>query len=151
MNTEIIVKLLQNSGINVLGADSSSVYIEDPSCILRGFETFIEYAWVIITAVTGVLIFGWAISMIRGAKNNIFINLRNLIIMFGTLAIAVPIVNFIFGDDLFARGCKTVEISIDDLNTLLEARNRKLASFSEQTQNTTINDVSVDIPVESTY
>ena len=125
MNTDTIIRLLQNSGINVIGADASSVYIEDPSCILRGFETFIEYAWIIITAVTGVLLFGWAVSMIRGAKNDIFTNLRNLTIMFATLAMVIPIVNMIWGDDLFAHGCKTIAISMDDLNTLLDMRDKK--------------------------
>jgi len=125
MNTDTIIRLLQNSGINVIGSDASSVYIEDPSCILRGFENFIEYAWIIITAVTGVLLFGWAISMIRGAKNDIFTNLRNLIIMFATLSMVIPIVNMIWGDDLFAQGCKTIAISMDDLNTLLDMRDKK--------------------------
>ena len=128
MNTETIVRLLQNSGINVIGADSPSVYIEDPSCILRGFETFMEYAWVIITAVTGVLIFGWGISMIRGAKNDIFTNMRNLIIMFATLSCVIPIVNMIWGDDLFAIGCKTISVSLGDLNALLDVRNAKLGN-----------------------
>ena len=126
----------------MIGTDNSSVYIEDPSCILRGFETFIEYAWVIITAVTGVLLFGWAISMIRGAKNDIFTNLRNLIIMFATLSCVIPIVNMIWGDDLFAAGCKTIAVSMDDLNTLLDARNAKLGDINDDvaTQQITITD-----------
>ena len=135
MNTDTIIRLLQNSGINVIGADASSVYIEDPSCILRGFENFIEYAWIIITAVTGVLLFGWAISMIRGAKNDIFTNLRNLIIMFATLSMVIPIINMIWGDDLFARGCKTIAISMDDLNTLLDMRDKK---FNDVHTDTTV-------------
>ena len=125
MNTDTIIRLLQNSGINVIGTDASSVYIEDPSCILRGFENFIEYAWIIITAVTGVLLFGWAISMIRGAKNDIFMNLRNLTIMFATLSAVIPIINMIWGDDLFAYGCKTIAISMNNLNTLLDMRDKK--------------------------
>lgn len=150
MNTETIVRLLKNSGINVLGADSSSVYIEDPSCILRGFETFIEYAWVIITVITGVLLFGWAVSMIRGAKNDIFINMRNLIIMFATLAMVVPIVNVIWGDDLFARGCKKVAIPMNDLNTLLEARNKKLKKASgDLYEDLRIYDSGIKVSVDS--
>ena len=136
MNTELIIRLLKNSGINVLGADSSAVYIEDPSCILRSFETFIEYAWIIITAVTGVLLFGWAISMIRGAKNDIFTNLRNLIIMFATLSCVIPIVNIIWGDDLFAIGCKTITVSLDDLKVLLDARNARFANSDTEVYET---------------
>ena len=144
MNTETIIRLLKNSGINVIGSDSVSVYIEDPSCILRGFETFIEYAWIIITAVTAVLLFGWAVSLIRGAKNNIFTNLRNLIIMFATLSMVIPIVNVIWGDDLFAIGCKTIAVPLDDLNTLLEARNKKLGDIY-------INDSVANTRPESIY
>ena len=141
MNTDTIIRLLQNSGINVIGADASSVYIEDPSCILRGFENFIEYAWIIITAVTGVLLFGWAVSMIRGAKNDIFTNLRNLTIMFATLAMVIPIVNMIWGDDLFAHGCKTIAISMDDLNTLLDMRDKKFNDVhTDSTITVSVND-----------
>ncbi len=132
MNAPEIVRLLKNSGIHVLGADSTSIYIEDPSCILRGFETFIEYAWTIITIVTAVLLFGWAISMIRGAKNDIATNIRNLFLMFATLSLAGPIINVIYGGDVFGAGCKTIAVSIDDLNKLLDAQHR---TFSHPTDN----------------
>jgi hypothetical protein len=130
MNTAEIVRLLKNSDIRVLGADSTSVYVEDPSCILRGFETFIEYAWAIIAIVTGVLLLGWAISLIRGAKNNITTNLRNLFLMLMTLTMAGPIVNVIYGGDVFGAGCKTIAVSMDDLNTLLDARHKKMSKRS---------------------
>ena len=141
MNTELIRQLLENSGINVLGMDSAAIDIEDPSCILRGFETFIEYAWIIITAVTGVLLFGWAISMIRGAKNDIFTNLRNLFIMFATLSLVIPIVNIIWGDDIYAHACKTIAVPIEDVNTLLDARDKKLAGTPVE-----INIHDADVP-----
>ena len=148
MNTETIVRLLKNSGINVIGADASSVYIEDPSCILRGFETFMEYAWIIITAVTGVLIFGWAASMIRGSKNDIFSNMKNLTAMFLALSMAGPLVNMIWGDDLFARGCKTIAVPIQDLNTLLDMRNAKLKNAGgELYENNGLSDTQISVSV----
>ena len=106
MHIEEIRRLLTNSGIRVLDADSMSVYIEDPSCILRGFETFLEYAWIIITAITGVLLFGWAVSMIRGAKNDIMTNIRNLFLMFAALSMVGSILGMIYGDDIFERVVK---------------------------------------------
>lgn len=127
MNTSEIVRLLENSGIRVLNADSMSVYIEDPSCIMRGFETFLEYAWIIITAITGVLLFGWAVSMIRGARNDIMVNIRNLFLMFATLSMVGPVLGMIYGDDIFSIGCKTINISIHELNTLLDTRNKKMS------------------------
>lgn len=127
METATIIRLLSNAGFHVLGADGANLYIEDPSCILRSFQTFTEYAWIIITFITGMLIFGWAISMIRGAKNNIFMNLRNLTIMFGTLAAAGAILNMIYGGDLFARGCRTVAVNIDTVDEMLDMRQKKMS------------------------
>jgi len=127
MNVSEIRRLLENSGIRVLNADSLSVYIEDPSCIMRGFETFLEYAWTIIVFITGVLLFGWAISMIRGAKNDILINIRNLFLMFAALSLVGPIIGMIYGDDIFGIGCKTINISVAELNTLLDARHKKMS------------------------
>jgi len=127
MNTAEIVRLLQNSGIRVIGADSLSVYIEDPSCILRGFQTFLEYAWIIITIITAFLLVGWAISMIRGAKNDILINIRNLFLLFAALSLIGPILNVVYGDDIFGAGCKTINVSSAELNVLLEARHKKLS------------------------
>ena len=128
MNVSEIRRLLENSGIRVLNADSLSVYIEDPSCIMRGFETFLEYAWTIIVFITGVLLFGWAVSMIRGAKNDILINIRNLFLMFAALSMVGPIVSLIYGDDIFGIGCKTLNISVAELNSLLDARHKKMSA-----------------------
>ncbi len=130
MNVDTILRLLKNSGFNVLGADSTYVYLEDPSCILRSFSTFVEYAWVIISVLTMFLLAGWGISKIRGAKNDLMINIRNLTIMFGTLSLVVPILNAIYGADLFARGCRTIQVSIAELNVMLDARNEKLKAFN---------------------
>lgn len=125
-------RLLKNSGFHNLRADSEFVYMEDPSCILRSFETFLEYAWFIITILAGVLLFGWAISMIRGAKyDNIFINMRNLILIFGGLSLTKPVINMVYGDDLFARGCGTIAVSIDEVQELLDSRNEKLKKYDQ--------------------
>ena len=131
MNTDTIIRLLQNSGFHILGTDGAVLYLEDPSCILRSFETFIGYAWIVLICITGLLLFGWAISMIRGAKNDIFYNLRNLIIILGTVSAVIPAVNLIWGDDLFARGCRTIGVSISELNEILAVRNSKLSEYDE--------------------
>lgn len=127
MNTDLILRLLKNSGFNILGSDGTFLYLEDPSCILRSFETFIEYAWIGISCITILLLFGWAISMIRGIKNDISTNLRNLVLMFGTLSVAIPIINTIWGDDLFAYGCRTIKVSIAEVNEILETRKKQLS------------------------
>lgn len=126
MNTDTITLLLTNSGFHNVLVDPDFVYMEDPSCILRSFDTFTQYAWFAIVILTGLLLTGWAISMIRGAKNDLLVNMRNLVIIFGTLSIAKPIINVIYGDDLFARGCKTISVSMAEMNRLLQARGARL-------------------------
>ncbi len=121
-------KLLKNSGFHNLRADSEFIYMEDPACILRAFETFIEYAWIAIVFFTGLLIFGWAISMIRGAKyDNILVNMRNLILIFGGLALVKPVINLVYGEDLFARACRTIAVPYEQVQELLERRYSVLA------------------------
>lgn len=126
MNTDTILQHLANTGFNGLGTDGSFIYMEDPLCILRSFETFLNYAWIFITVITGILLFGWAISMIRGEKNvpgNFMMNLRNLTLIFGTLSLVKPAINTIFGNDLFSKGCKTISVSVAEINQILETRN----------------------------
>ncbi len=131
MNADTIVRLLTNSGFHGVRVEPDFVYMEDPSCILRSFEIFADYAWWFIFVITGMMLFGWAISMIRGAKNDFFMNLRNLILIFGIVSIARPIMNFIYGDDLFARGCRTISIPMSEMNRLLDARRAKLTERGE--------------------
>ena len=148
MNVSEIRRLLENSGIHVLNADSSYVYIEDPSCIMRGFEDFLQYAWVIIVFIAGILLFGWGISLIRGAKNDIVTNLRNMFLIFAALAIINPILNALYDGDVFSVGCKTVNVSISELNTLLAARNSRLSNRTPDLyEDFDIQDTGVPVPV----
>ena len=103
MNADTIVRLLTNSGFHGVRVEPDFVYMEDPSCILRSFEVFADF----------------------------FMNLRNLILIFGIVSIARPIMNFIYGDDLFARGCRTISIPMSEMNRLLDARRAKLTERGE--------------------
>ncbi len=125
MNDEIIIRLLQNSGLHTRGMDSNYIYLEDPACIIRSFETFAEYAWLFITIVTGLLLFGWSLSMIRGAKNDIFTNLKNIILIFGILSLTPFIINMLWGGDLFGRGCRTVRVPLAEVQEILAARQER--------------------------
>lgn len=131
MDADTILRLLQNAGYRGLGTDGASVFMEDPTCILRSFETFMEYAWIGIVFVTAILLFGWAMAMIRGSNNSAISSIANnlgaLVLIFGILGIAGPIVNMIWGDDLFARGCRTITVSIDEINRILDTRNARMS------------------------
>jgi len=132
MNTETILRLLHNSGFQRVSMDSEFVYMEDPSCILRSFETFLEYVWVAVALIAAFLLSGWAISLVRGAKyDNLFVNLRNLMFLFCGLTLVPAIVNFVYGDDIFARGCDMIKISTDKVNELINLRKEKLSDFSQ--------------------
>lgn len=121
-NVNHIQRILENAGLNVRGIDDSFIYLEDPSCIMRAFQTFMEYAWIVLGLITGGLIIGWGISMIRGAKNDIKQNFKNLILIFGILTASGPILNVIYGGDLFGAGCKEVKVPLSDINEILATR-----------------------------
>jgi len=117
-----IQKILERAGLRVNGIDDSFIYLEDPSCIVRGFETFLGYAWDILLLITAFLIMGWAISMIRGAKNDIINNIKNLVLIFGIFTAVPLILNLIYGGDLIGRGCKTLKVPVSEINEILAAR-----------------------------
>ena len=121
-NLQNIQNILERSGLRVTGIDTNFIYIEDPSCILRGFETFLGYAWDALLLITVFLIMGWGISMIRGAKNDIINNMKNLILIFGILTVVPLILNLVYGGDLIGRGCKTLKVSVGEINEILAAR-----------------------------
>ena len=114
--------MLERSGLRVTGIEDNFIYLEDPSCILRGFETFLGYAWDALLLITVFLIIGWAISLIRGAKNDIINNMKNLVLIFGILTVLPLILNMVYGGDLIGRGCKTLKVSVGEVNEILAAK-----------------------------
>ena len=130
-----ITRLLANSGIKVLGADSVYLRIEDPSCVVRSFQTFLEHAWIVLLFITGILLAGWAWAMIRGSKNTqlalVANNLRNLLLIFGTISAVPIIVNTIYGGDLIGQACKTVNLPLKEVQALLDLRKAQMERYDE--------------------
>lgn len=128
-----IINNLTKAGFKVLGNNADFIYLEDPACIVRSFQNFSEYAWIIITFITTLLIFGWGISLIRGGVPNDWkLNIRNLILIFGTLSASGAILNFLFGNDVFSVGCKQVQISVNQVQSILDAKKNNLGSSEQQ-------------------
>ena len=126
-NENQIIQILQNAGFHNVQIKSGTLYMEDPGCIIRNFETFMEYAWIVIVTITGLMLFAWAISMLRGAKNNIISNLKNLILIFMVLSVVPPVLNLIYGGDIFSTTCRQVSISMSRVNELMNIRKQKIA------------------------
>lgn len=130
-----ISRLLTNSGIKVLGFDDAYLYIEDPNCVVRSFQTFFEYAWIVLLFITGILLAGWAWAMIRGSKNAqldlVASNLRNLVLIFGTIGAVPVIVNTIYGDDLIGQACKQVDLPLENVYNLLNLRRAQMERYDE--------------------
>ena len=135
MEIETIFRLLNNSGFRNLSADSVNIYMEDPACVVRSFQTFLEYAWIILVFITGVMLAGWAWMMIRGSKNaeydSIANNLKSLVLIFGALSTTPAVVNFLYGGDLIGQGCKPIAVPLADVNKLLDMRNAELKQYDE--------------------
>lgn len=133
MELETIFRLLHNSGFENLSADSVNIYMEDPGCIVRSFQTFFEYAWMALVFITAILLAGWAWAMIRGSKNaefqNLTNNVRNLILILGVISAAPVFVNTIFGGDLIGRGCKTIAVPLSKVEELLALRKAELEKY----------------------
>ena len=128
MTPNTLIKILEQAGFHEVEVVGDLVTMEDPSCVIRGFETFISYAWVIVTALAGILLFGWALSMIRGAKNDIFSNMKYLVLIFGILSVSGFIMETIYGGRFLNTWCKKIEIKVDDIAKLVEQKqNRCLA------------------------
>lgn len=120
MNSLIDIQhALERAGLTVRGIDDNFIYLEDPSCIMRGFETFLGYAWDVLFGITVLLIMGWGFSMIRGAKNDIKNNIKSLILIFGILTVIFPILNVVAGGDLIGMTCKELKVSVAEINEIL--------------------------------
>ena len=117
-----VVKMLERAGLHVNGADNEFVYIEDPGCVLRAFQDFLENAWIVLAFVTVILIMMWGISMISGAKNDIKNNFKNIVLILGILTAVGPILNVIYGGDLFGATCGEIKVNMNEVNNILATR-----------------------------
>ena len=133
MDETTIINLLTNSGLKVFGMDSDFIYFEDPSCIFPAFDTLLEYAWIAILVLLAIMLFGWGVLYIKnGVKiETLFNNVKSLVLILGILAVVKPIVNIVYGDDLFGRQCEVKQVARVAVNELLELRNKKLGKSDE--------------------
>ncbi len=133
MNTATIKTLLTNAGLKVINIDDSFISFEDPACIFPAFDTVLNYAWIVIVFLTGIMLFGWAVLYIfKGVKlDTISHNAKSLFLIFAVLALVKPIVDVVYGDNLFAQQCEVKQVSRAQVDELLNLRNKNLGSSDE--------------------
>jgi len=133
MNATTIKTLLTNAGLKVINIDDEFISFVDPSCIFTAFDTVLDYAWIVIVILTGIMLFGWAVLYIfKGVKlDSIFNNAKSLFLIFAVLALVKPIVNVVYGDDLFAKQCEIKQVSRAQVDELLNMRKQNLSKSDE--------------------
>ena len=131
MTIDVILHHLENSGFRVLGYDGTFIWLEDPTCFVRGLSDFVDVAWFAITIFAGILLFGWAVAKIRGIQGDIAKNIRNLFLIFSILSASRFVANMIWGDDLFKAGCKTIQVPIAEVNKIIDSSKLKLKTSDE--------------------
>lgn len=158
-----IERILENSGFHGVGfieenGAITGIQMEDPGCIFRSFEVFLEFAWIVLAFITGVLLAGWAWAMIRGSKNaelkSIANNLKNLLLIFCTLTIAPFVINAIYGKELFKREdgelvfpqCKHFQVPYDTVKNFLSQR--KSSDADKLFEYLDWSDSALDTPTE---
>ncbi len=133
MEPEALRIYLTNSGLEKVRIENGFIYFSDPSCILSAFDTLLEYVWIAVLVLTAFMLFGWAVLYIKNGTNinTVFNNAKSLILVFCVLSAVKPIVNFVYGDDLFGRQCETKHVSYDKIQELLDLRNKKFSQSDE--------------------
>ncbi|MDR1026813.1 MAG: M23 family metallopeptidase [Rickettsiales bacterium] len=109
--------ILERSGFVVLGGNGSTMLIEDPTCVLRSLAGFMDFAWIAISFLAGVMIFGWAWGLIRGARVDLLVNIRSLWIILAGLAAIPAGISFLLDQKIIQ--CDTINVSIDGVNKIL--------------------------------
>ena len=134
MDKTTIIHLLTNSGLNVFGMDNEFVYFQDPSCIFPAFDNFLNFAWIVVLVFTAIMLFGWGVLYIKNNVNinSLFNNAKTLILVLCVLSLTKPIVNVIYGENLFAKQCETKHVSLSVVQELLDSREKQLGTYGPE-------------------
>ena len=121
MNAEFM-QILDRAGYKLLDCESGFYCIEDPTCIWPPILDFVNTAWIILAVMTAFLLAGWGITILRGANHNMIKNLRTLVLIFGTLSVAIPAMNVLGLGEVIVSECGTIKVSQTQVDELLQMR-----------------------------
>ncbi|MBO4672316.1 MAG: hypothetical protein J5608_01530 [Alphaproteobacteria bacterium] len=119
-----VLKLLERAGYSFPSTcPNDFICIIDPTCIWIPLLDFINTAWVILTLATIILLAGWGITMLRGAvysMKELSQNLRTLVLIFGALSLALPIIKVIGGEQLVINQCNIIQVPQQDVHKMVQ-------------------------------
>lgn len=141
MNQTEIITLLKNSGLTVFGMDSKYIYFQDPTCIFPAFDSIFNFAWIVLLTFTAILLFGWGVLYIKNGVNldSLFKNIRSLVLILTVFILIKPIVNVIYGDNLFAKLCDKKQVEISTVQELINQRNKKFSNSNQDLMSESFN------------
>ncbi len=128
MDIAKIVSLLKNSGLQNITVGNGVIEFDDPACIYTIFDNILNFGWIVILILTAMMLFGWGVLYIKnGVKiNDLFNNAKAILLIFCILSAVKPIVNVIYGDNLFARNCERKSVSLSEVQKLISMRDTTL-------------------------
>ncbi len=125
-NLAQVAQILDKAGYTLQNCEVGFLCITDPTCIWPPLLEFIHNAWLVLTFITGVLLAGWAATMLRGANHDMVKNLRSLVLIFGTLSVALPAVNLLGAGRAVVNSCDTIKLSQSHIDELVRMRNQSM-------------------------
>lgn len=149
MDKANVINILTNSGIDVVGMDDNFVFFKDPGCIFPAFDTIFHYAWIIILIFTAILLFAWGVFYIRKGFNfeSLYKNTKSLLLILLIFSAVKPIVDVIYGDNLFAQQCEIKQVPMSQIQELLDLRNKKFSKSDKFLLNESFQIIDTGIKV----
>lgn len=122
-----VAKLLTDAGYQLRDCQNGFLCIVDPTCIWTPLLDFIETAWIVLTCVTAILLIGWAVTLMRGASHSMAKNIVSLTLIFGTLSVAIPVMNVMGAGKVIVNQCDTIKVPQDQIQKLLDLNKSQLS------------------------
>jgi len=130
MTPEQLKTLLYRAGYHIeQTCPKDNVCITDPTCIWPILGDFINFAWIVLAVITGFLLAGWAATMLRGASHSIVKNLRDLVLIFGVLSVAIPAINLLGGGKFIYGQCNVIQVSQEQIDQLTNNKTMKQPEY----------------------
>ncbi|MBO7644796.1 MAG: hypothetical protein J6S57_00645 [Alphaproteobacteria bacterium] len=150
MNENLVLNILHNSGLEDATIKNGYIVFTDPSCIFPAFDSFFEFMWIVALVFTAFMLVGWTALYIKNGINinSLFNNAKTVILIFCIFSVTKPIVDLVYGENLFAKQCDLKRISLVKVQEFMDAREQHFGQH-DQNSNFEIFNVTDSGPVLS--